>query len=125
MLDVARAHRCTVALRNARWEFLETPELVQAKREIARLEGALDILTKGLPGKSLTPRERITLAEIVRGASDKEAARTMSISPRTVEFHRRKARHDRDRVVPAAVAPPVTPPVVAAPPPPKPADNPY
>jgi FixJ family two-component response regulator len=36
----------------------------------------------------LTPRERLTLAQIVRGASSKEAARTLRISPRTVEFHR-------------------------------------
>jgi DNA-binding CsgD family transcriptional regulator len=36
----------------------------------------------------LTPRERVTLAQIVRGASSKETARTLGISPRTVEFHR-------------------------------------
>jgi two-component system, LuxR family, response regulator FixJ len=36
----------------------------------------------------LTPRERVALAQIVRGASSKEAARRLGISPRTVEFHR-------------------------------------
>jgi DNA-binding CsgD family transcriptional regulator len=41
------------------------------------------------PGRErLTPRERITLAQIVLGASNKEAARALNISPRTVEFHR-------------------------------------
>ena len=53
------------------------------------LSGALDSLSKPFPGhKSLTPRERVTLAQIVRGASAKEAARTLGVSPRTIEFHR-------------------------------------
>ena len=45
MLDVARAHQCSIALRNGNWEFLETPELKQAKQEIRRLNGALDVLS--------------------------------------------------------------------------------
>ena len=89
ILDVARAHQCSRARRNGDWEFLETPELRQAKQEIKRLNGALDILSKPFAGhESLTPRERVTLAQIVRGASSKEAARTLGISPRTIEFHR-------------------------------------
>jgi DNA-binding CsgD family transcriptional regulator len=89
ILDVARAHQCSMTRRNGNWEFLETPELKQAKREIERLNGALDILSKPFAGhESLTPRERVTLAQIVRGASSKEAARTLGISPRTVDFHR-------------------------------------
>jgi DNA-binding CsgD family transcriptional regulator len=89
LLDVARAHQCTIARRRDDWEFLETPELRQAKREIKRLNGALDVLTKPLPGDdSLTPRERVVLAHIVRGSSSKETARTLRIAPRTVEFHR-------------------------------------
>jgi DNA-binding CsgD family transcriptional regulator len=36
----------------------------------------------------LTPRERLILAEIVKGHSSKEVARALDISPRTVEFHR-------------------------------------
>jgi DNA-binding CsgD family transcriptional regulator len=89
VLDVARAHQCSIARRNGHWEFLETPELKQAKREIRRLNGALEILSKPFPGHtSLTPRERATLAQIVRGASSKEAARALGVSPRTVEFHR-------------------------------------
>ena len=39
-------------------------------------------------GEMLTPRERIVLAQIVRGASSKEAARWLDVSPRTIEFHR-------------------------------------
>jgi DNA-binding CsgD family transcriptional regulator len=36
----------------------------------------------------LTPRERDVLDRVVAGASNKEAGRTLGISPRTVEVHR-------------------------------------
>jgi two-component system, LuxR family, response regulator FixJ len=37
---------------------------------------------------SLTPRERDVLEQIAHGASNKEAGRTLGISPRTIEVHR-------------------------------------
>jgi DNA-binding CsgD family transcriptional regulator len=89
VLDMARAHQCSLARRNGDWEFLETPELKQAKREIERLNGALNVLSEAFPGQEwLTARERMTLAQIVRGMSSKEIARNLDLSPRTVEFHR-------------------------------------
>jgi len=89
LLDVARAHRCCTARRNGDWESLETPELYRARLEIGRLNGALAVLSRPFPGDDLlTPRERVALAHIVRGASSKEAARALSISPRTMDFHR-------------------------------------
>ena len=89
MLDVARAHQFTIARRKGEWEFLETPELKRAKLMITQLNDALNILSKPFPGHELlTPRERVVLAQIVKGASSKDAARTLGISPRTVEFHR-------------------------------------
>lgn len=89
VLDVAHAHQFTAVRRNGEWEFLETPELKQARQEIRRLRSALDILSGRAPGgQALTARERVILAEIVRGASSKEAARRVGSSPRTVEFHR-------------------------------------
>ena len=89
LLDVAHAHNCCTVRRNGDWEFLATPELRQANREIGRLQDALSVLSNPFSGHDLlTPRERVALAQIVRGASNKEAARTLGISPRTVEFHR-------------------------------------
>ena len=90
LLDVARVHQFTLARRNGAWEFLEMPQLQHAKRGIRTLKGALDALAnKTFPGhENLTSRERVVLAEIVRGLSSKEIARVLDITPRTVEFHR-------------------------------------
>ena len=89
LLDVARAHQFTVARRRGQWEFLETPELKQAKREIKSLGEALLVRSRSFAGHELlTSRERIVLAQIVRGASSKEAARWLKVSPRTIDFHR-------------------------------------
>lgn len=90
VLDVARTHNFSIAKRDGRWEFLETPELAEAKREIGRLNGAINVLSKPFPGRRhLTHREQVVLAQVVKGASSKEAARNLNISPRTVEFHRK------------------------------------
>ncbi|MPT25273.1 MAG: response regulator transcription factor [Starkeya sp.] len=48
-----------------------------------------DLLTAHFPGHDLlTPREREVLVQIASGASNKEAGRTLGISPRTIEVHR-------------------------------------
>lgn len=89
LLDVVRVHNLSVARRNGDWEFIEASELKEARREIRQLHNGLDILSKPFPGHELlTSRERAVLAQIVRGASSKEAGRALSISPRTVDFHR-------------------------------------
>jgi DNA-binding CsgD family transcriptional regulator len=89
LLDVARAHHVAVTRRNGKWEFVESSQLAEARREISRLNNAIDILSRPFPSHELlTPRERAALAQIVKGASNKEAARALGISPRTVEFHR-------------------------------------
>ena len=90
VLDVARTHNFSIAKRDGRWDFLETPELAEARREIVRLNGAIDILSRPFPGsRHLTHREQVVLAQVVKGASSKEAGRNLNISPRTVEFHRK------------------------------------
>src|SRR3981081_915702 len=89
MLDVARAHQCSIVRRKRQLGISRDSELKRAKQEIRRLNGALDILSKPFPGhETLTPRERIALAQIIRGASSKEVGRTLGISPRTGDFHR-------------------------------------
>jgi DNA-binding CsgD family transcriptional regulator len=50
---------------------------------------AADGLPTSFPGhEQLTSRERAVLAQILKGASSREAARTLAISARTVESHR-------------------------------------
>jgi DNA-binding CsgD family transcriptional regulator len=90
LMDVARAHQFSMARRNGEWEFLETPDLKRAKQEIQRLNSAIDILSGPFNGHELmTPRERGVLAQMVKGASNKEIGRELGISTRTVEFHRK------------------------------------
>ena len=97
ILDVARAHQSTMARRNGAWEFLQVPTLDRMRNEIRVLNGDLDVLSHAFPGREiLTPREKVILAQIVKGASSKEAARTLKISPRTVEFHRANIMHKLD-----------------------------
>jgi DNA-binding CsgD family transcriptional regulator len=89
ILDVARAHQCTIARRNGEWDFLEVPSADRSQHEIKILKSDTDVLSRPFQGRELlTPRERVVLAQIVKGASNKKAARILGISPRTVDFHR-------------------------------------
>src|SRR5260370_2555255 len=42
LLDVARNHRFAIARRHGIWDIVETPELIQAKAEIERLNAELE-----------------------------------------------------------------------------------
>jgi DNA-binding CsgD family transcriptional regulator len=89
ILDVVRTHNFTLARRQGEWQFMETPELRQANERIQHLNDALAVISGAFPGhEKLTERERAVLAQVVTGASSKEAARKLGISPRTVDFHR-------------------------------------
>lgn len=89
LLDVARAHQCAIARREGDWEFLQAPALPRAIGEIRVLNGDVLALPRLFRGRELlTPREEIVLAQIIRGSSNKEIARALQNSPRTVEFHR-------------------------------------
>jgi DNA-binding CsgD family transcriptional regulator len=89
VFDIVHQHNLTVARRDGRWQFMETPELERANAQIQSLDDALAVLSCAFPGKEqLTERERMVLAFLVKGASSKEAARDLGISPRTIDFHR-------------------------------------
>jgi PAS domain S-box-containing protein len=54
----------------------------------ARRSAERSAAPQGVSLESLSPRERATLAEILKGASNRETARALGISVRTVEYHR-------------------------------------
>jgi DNA-binding CsgD family transcriptional regulator len=89
VFDVACSHQCVIARRSGHWQFLEVPGANGAQHEIRLMNGDLAVLPEPFAhDASLTDRERVVLAQLLRGASSKQAARILGISPRTVDFHR-------------------------------------
>lgn len=81
LLDATCTHQVAAALRSGLWEIVELYDVTP--RGAGELDPALSRVME-----RLSPRERAVLAEIVAGASSKEAAQRLGISPRTVDFHR-------------------------------------
>ena len=94
------------AMRNGAIDFLQKPFTVDEVTDA--LERALSqgrtspVMANGATAalldryESLTPREKEVLREIVKGATNKEIARTFSVSPRTIEVHRQKLMQKMD-----------------------------
>jgi FixJ family two-component response regulator len=85
------------AIRNGALDFIEKPfdavDVVMRVREAVRARAqraiADAVRPREFPGCDLlTPRECEVLDQIAQGASNKEAGRRLSISPRTIEVHR-------------------------------------
>ncbi|MEP5621344.1 MAG: response regulator, partial [Hyphomicrobiales bacterium] len=83
------------AIRNGAYDFIEKP--FSAEVVLDRIRESLSIMKQrqnGGPAPTfqgadvLTRRELEVLKEITEGASNKEAGRSLGISPRTVEVHR-------------------------------------
>jgi Response regulator len=82
------------AIKLGAFDFIEKP--FDADVVVTRIREALSARDSfgaapvgSFPGSdTLTPRERDVLQEITAGASNKEAGRTLGISPRTIEVHR-------------------------------------
>jgi FixJ family two-component response regulator len=95
--DIAMA---VTAIKNGALDFIEKP--FRGGDIVARLQEAIDayarrqatppasnIATLNFAGREqLTRRERDVLEQFVSGASNKEAGRSLGISPRTIEDHR-------------------------------------
>ncbi len=94
--DVATAVR---AMKAGAVDFLEKPvdeqalldvieTAIAADRERRRAVGALEITLAKFD--TLTERERVVMGHVASGDSNKEIARALEISPKTVEAHRAK-----------------------------------
>ena len=63
--------------------------MASANQATRRLRVAPNALLRSFPADAnLTAREHAILIDIVEGRSSKDIARSLDISPRTVEFHR-------------------------------------
>ena len=95
--DIAMA---VSAIKNGALDFIEKP--FRGSEIVARLDEAIGAFTRRqadsaasriatlhFPGREpLTRREREVLEQFTAGASNKEAGRSLGISPRTIEDHR-------------------------------------
>lgn len=94
VLDVARVHQFTMALRKGDWEVIETngPETAKALERLSEAEHAA-ASHRSAKLATLTARERAIFDHIAAGASSKEVGGRLGISPRTVDFHRANILH--------------------------------
>lgn len=89
LLDAVRAHHPVVARRDGDWQPVDAAALPRNGIAVRDVEAAITRMQSHLQGPAqLTDRERKVFALLITGASSKEVARDLGISPRTVDFHR-------------------------------------
>jgi two-component system, LuxR family, response regulator FixJ len=93
------------AMRNGAYDYIEKQldgdaivarvvDAIETWTHLRRREEASPALSPAIQGYyQLTRREREVLSQIAGAASNKETARTLGISPRTVEIHRGRIMH--------------------------------
>ena len=103
--DIAMA---VSAIKNGALDFIEKPfrgsdvvmrvrEAINANSRQLASNASDDIKILNFPGREpLTRREQDVLACLVKGESNKEAARRLGISPRTIEVHRSRIMEKLD-----------------------------
>jgi len=89
LLDAVRAHHPVIARRDGDWQPVDASTLPRNGITVREVEAAITRMQSRLQGADqLTDRERKVFARLITGASSKEVARDLGISPRTVDFHR-------------------------------------
>ena len=100
VLDVVQQHQFTLILRRGKWERLERAAQKQLREEIQRLERELQQhllshhLSQSIPetgrivNQELSSREQEVLRLITQGYTNKDIAKTLALSIRTVERYR-------------------------------------
>jgi len=84
-----RAHHPVVARRDGDWQPVDASNMPRNGLAVRDLGAAITRMQSQIQGSDqLTDRERKVFALLINGASSKEVARDLGISPRTVDFHR-------------------------------------
>ncbi len=89
LLDTVRAQHPVVACRDGEWQQVDASNMPRNGIPAPDVEAAIARMQSQIQGSDqLTDRERKVFALLITGASSKEVARDLGISPRTVDFHR-------------------------------------
>jgi PAS domain S-box-containing protein len=81
LFDVARSHRFTIARRRGKWDVLETPELLQAKQQIAQLNRELEQRVRERTKELETANEKLGEEIEERKRAEEQARKVLDTIP--------------------------------------------